>query len=260
MGQDGGGFRPRFFPREGVPHVKHLDGYAGPEPSKVIRETLKRRSLDAPGGYPVFRVVHSQFVYEQIGGEWNDWDENTPIADRGKLSSVLNAQGEPMPAATPLRVVTEMRTIPTYCAFETQGWILERWFPAHLFGSPEAHYADVVPGTALPRRGPYPERGKYVMLTGPFPEEPSIDFLQDFLSARQQWFETVRSQDIEAYIRQRCYDQQEAYNRKRKKDLAESIARMLEASKSILLGSSLAAGRVRNAAAERAGIRSHVGN
>ena len=240
--------------------MKHLDGYLGPEPSQVIRETLKRRSLDAPGGYPVFRVVRSEFVYEQVGGEWNDWDESVAIDDRGVLSSVLDAHGMPIPKATPVRVVTEIRTIPTYCGMETQGWILERWFPAHLFGSPEEHYADVVPGTTLPKRGPYPERGKYMMLTGPFPEEPSIDFLQDFISSRERWFETVQSQEIEAYIKQRCCDRQAAYDKKREKDLAESVARMMEASKSILLGSSLAAGRVRNAAAERAGIRSHVGN
>ena len=240
--------------------MKHLDGYLGPEPSKVIRDTLQRRSLEAPGGYPVFRVVHSEYVFEQLGGEWNDWDDNVPVADRGQISNLLDAQGQPVAMANPIRVVTEIRTVPTYCALETQGWVLERWFPAHLFGSPEAHYADVVPGTSIPRRGPYPERGKYVMLTGPFPEQPSIDFLQDFISSRQQWFETVQAQEIEAYIRQRCYDQQQAYDKKRAKDLQESVARMKDASQGVLLGSSLAAGRIRNAAAERMGIRSHVGN
>jgi hypothetical protein len=240
--------------------MDHLDGYLGPEPSPTLSATLRRRSLDAPGGYPVFRVVHSEYVYEQLGGEWNDWDDNVAVEDRGRLSCVLDAQGVPVPMARPLRTVIEIRTVPTYCAEEIQGWVLERWFPAHMFGSPESHYADVVPGTSLPRRGPYPERGKYVMLTGPFPEEPSLDFLQDFISSRQRWFETVQAQEIEAYIRQRCYDREQAYEKKRKHDLSEMVARMMDASKNVLLGSSLAAGRIRSRAAEKMGIFSHVGN
>lgn len=240
--------------------LKHLDGYTGPEPSNVISSTLRRRSLDAPGGYPVFRVVHSEFVHEQLGGTWTDWDENTPMDDRGALSNILDQDGRPQPAATPIRMVTEIRTIPTYCHLETQGWILERWFPCHMFGSPQEHYADVVPGTSIPKRGPYPERGKYMMLTGPFPEQPSIDFLQDFISSRQQWFETVQAQEITAYVRNRCYEQERAAEKKRQASIAENYARMKDATMGILLGTSLAAGRIRSRAAEAAGIRSHVGN
>jgi hypothetical protein len=240
--------------------LKHLDGYNGPEPSKIISDTLKRRSLDAPGGYPVFRVVRSEFVFEQIGGEWNDWSDEIAVADRGLLSNVLDKDGKPLPASRPIRTVTEIRTIPTYCSLDEQGWILERWFPCHLFGSPETHYADVVPGTSIPKRGPYPERGKYVMLTGPFPQEPSIDFLQDFISSRQKWFEEVKSQEIEAYIKQRCYDAAAAHEKKRADSLAETVAKMMDRAKTILLGTSLAAGRMRTQAAERMGLRSHVGN
>jgi len=240
--------------------LKHLDGYCGPEPSNVIAETLKRRSLEAPGGYPVFRLVHSDFVFEQLGGEWNDWDDNTPVTDRGAISNILDPYGHPIAAATPIRTVTEIRTVPTYCALDTQGWVLERWFPAHLFGSPEAHYADVVAGTSIPRRGPYPERGKYLMLTGPFPEEPSIDFLQDFISSREQWFEKVQSQDIEAYVKQRCYEAEQREEKKREKKRQDFYDRIMDASKGILLGTSLEAGRLRTKAAEAMGLRSHVGN
>jgi hypothetical protein len=129
-----------------------------------------------------------------------------------------------------------------------------------MFGSPEEHYAHKVPGTSLPKLGPYPERGRYVMLTGPFPEEPSIDFLQDFISSRQKWFESVQAQELTAYIRQRCYDREQAEEKKRAKGIEDSYYRIREASKGILLGSSLAAGRIRSRAAEKHGIRTHVGN
>lgn len=240
--------------------MAHLDGYCGPEPSKIISDVLKRRSGEAPGGYPVYRLVWSEHVFERIGGEWNDWSDEVAVEDRGRISDLVDAQGNPVPIARPTRTVVEIRTIPTYCGEEIQGWFLERWFPAHLFGSPEEHYADVVPGSNIPRRGPYPERGKYMTLTGPFPEEPSIDFLQDFISSRQQWFDSVRSQDIEAYVKNRVYEQQKAMDKKRKDTRNENLARIKELTKNILYGSSLAAGRLRNKAAEMAGIRSHMGN
>jgi hypothetical protein len=240
--------------------MNHLDGYLGPEPSKVISSTLKRRSLDAPGGFPMFRVVHSEFVYEQIGGEWSDWDESIPYDDRGKLSNIVDVDGKPMPLTKPLRTVTEIRTIPKYVNLEEQGWILERWFPPHKFGSPEEHYSHVVPGTSVPKLGPYPDRGAYVMLTGPFPEVPSIDFLQDFIGYHQSITEAIMDQDVEAYIKQRVYDREKAAEKKQKEGVQASTDRMMDHAKGILLGTSLAAGRLRSRAAERMGIRSHVGN
>lgn len=240
--------------------MNHLDGYLGPEPSTVISSTLRRRSLDAPGGFPTFRVVHSEFIFEQIGGVWNDWDESIAAEDRGVMSNVLDQDGNPIPYSSPLRTVTEIRTIPKYVHLETQGWILERWFPAHKFGSPEAHYAQVVPGTSIPKLGPYPERGAYVMLTGPFPEQPSIDFLQDFIGYHQSITEAIMDQDIDAYVKKRVYDREQAAVKKQEADVQASVDKMMDHAKGILLGTSLAAGRLRSRAAERMGIRSHVGN
>jgi hypothetical protein len=240
--------------------MNHLDGYLGPEPPKIVSDTLRRRSLDAPGGYPVFRVVHSEFVYEQIGGIWNDWDDNVAVEDRGRISSIVGVDGLPMQMDRPIRTVAEIRTVPTYCGMDTQGWILERWFPAHNFGSPEWHYEQVVPGTSIPSLGPYPERGKYVMLTGPFPEPPSIDFLQDFISFHQQKAEAIMDQDVTAYVRQRIYDREQAEEKKKAAAIQDTFLRLVDSSKSILEGSSLAAGRIRSRAAEAVGLRSHVGN
>lgn len=240
--------------------MNHLDGYCGPETPKVISDTLKRYKGDTPGGYPLYRLVHSASVYERIGGAWSDWDENTPYADRGSISNVLDAQGNPTAAATPIRTVIEVRTVPTYSHFDEQGWVLERWFPAHMFGSPEFHYSNVVAGTSVPLLGPYPERGKYVMLTGPFPEPPSTSFLLDFINFHQQKAEAILSQEVGAYIKQRVYDAEAADEKRRKKTAEDNFLRIMDASKNILFGTSLAAGRLRNKAAEQMGIRSHMGN
>lgn len=241
--------------------LEHLDGYLGPEPSKVLSDTLKRRSSLAPGGYPVFRVVHSAYVFERIGGEWTDWDENVAYDDRGKVSSLVDMNGNPMaPLNKPMRTVIEIRTIPKYVDLDTEGWILERWFPAHMAGSPEAHYSQVVPGTSIPLLGPYPERGFYVMLTGPFPAEPSISFLEDFIGYHKSITDEVMGRDVEAHIKKRVYDREQAEEKKRAKGIQDTVDRLTDASKSILLGGSLAAGRLRSRAAERMGIRTHVGN
>ncbi|HEV2709147.1 MAG TPA: hypothetical protein VGU67_02940 [Edaphobacter sp.] len=240
--------------------MNHLDHYVGPEAPATLANTLKRRYMETPGGYPMFRLVHSEYVLEKIGGEWTDWDESIAVEDRGRLSAIVDLDGNAMAMNRPMRTVVEVRTVPKYSHLDPPGWILERWFPAHKFGSPELYAENVVPGTSIPRLGPYPHEGAYVMLTGPFPEIPSISFLEDFIGYHQSITEAIMDQDIEAYIKKRCYDREQAEEKKRTAGVRDSYDKMMDASKSILFGSSLAAGRLRSEAAEKHGIRSHVGN
>jgi hypothetical protein len=240
--------------------LKHLDGYVGPEPSKALIDTLKRRHMDTPGGYPRYRLVHSEFVLEKIGGEWTDWDESIAVEDRGRISAITDADGQPIVMNRPTRTVIEVREVPKYSHINPPGWILERWFPAHKFGTPGMYAECVVEGTSVPRLGPYPHEGAYVMLTGPFPEQPSISFLEDFIGYHQSITEAIMDQDIEAYIKKRVYEREQAEEKARAAGIQDSYEKIMDASKGILLGSSLTAGRLRSQAAEKHGIRTHVGN
>lgn len=52
------------------------------------------------------------------------------------------------------------------------GWILERWQPAHLWGTREQWESQLSEGTKTPMMGPYPEEGDYWLIAGPFPHCP----------------------------------------------------------------------------------------
>jgi hypothetical protein len=161
-----------------------------------------------------------------------------------------------LPGNTPLRTVAEIRELPKYGHLETQGWILEKWFAPEMFGGHELWESAVVPGTSIPILGPYPERGLYEMIAGVFPIAPETSFLEQFIS-----FHTKRSREMQESDARKVMNQKtDRLLDAEKKRTDEAHARILDKIKGPLLGTSLAAGRLRNEMAERAGIRSHMGN
>lgn len=251
--------------------MNHLDGYAGNE-NTTIANFLVRIGGKSPSGYPRYRLVESDKVFERKGGEWQDWDENLAVEDRGKFIRktftvpekviILGKEVEVetqksiiVPGNTPIRVVIEVRTVPKYSHLEIQGWVLEKWYPAAMFGLPEDWYKHVVPGTDVPRLGPYPENGQYEMIAGVFPLAPSLSFIEEFIGFQQKRARELEEQDVRQVLADKIYAHERAEEKQREE--AEQRIRDLI---SPLLGTSLEAGRWRNQLAERAGIRSHMGN
>src|ERR1700744_4278105 len=196
---------------------------------------------------------------EKIGGEWHDWPEGVAFSDRGALSNILDQDGMPQPLAPPVRIVVEGRSVTTDSHFHTPGWVLERWFPPSMFGGEAAWYSEVVPGTTVHRMGPYPSDGRYILRHGPFPEIPSIDFMQDAISADQQAVERVMAMAPEDYIKHCVYRAEERERKASEHAIAENAARLRD-SMLFLDSTSLSAGALRSKMAEKAGIRSHMGN
>lgn len=237
------------------------------EPPPVISETLIRRSGKTPSGHPIYRLVRSESIFERVGGYWNDWDENLNIQDRGGIET--SEEGKPTKSHHLLdRAVAEIRTVPTYSHLEHQGWILERWFPAAYFGSPDTWFSHVVMlpdekgaltrPSMLPRWPDYPQDGKYLMIAGTFGAIPALGFLEDFISFREGKMASF-PQDIEKHMKMR---EQECLERDRKasqKAQAENESRLM-ASVAPLTSTSLEAGRWRSKLFERAGETSHIGN
>jgi hypothetical protein len=251
---------------------KHLDDYQGRE-NPFLRDFLIKLGGKNPFGFPNFRLVESERVLEKKGGNWHDWDENLTADERapiirktitvreekeilGKIVPVDVERSIVLPGNTPWRVIAEVREIPKYSHLDTQGWILEKWFAPELFGGEEFWTSQIVPGTTVPLLGPYPERGVYEMIAGVFPFAPECSFLEQFIS-----FHTKRSREMQES------DARKVMNQKTDRLLAaeqqkndEATQHILDKIKGPLLGTSLAAGRLRNEMAERAGIRSHMGN
>jgi hypothetical protein len=238
--------------------MNHLDHYAGPEPSGLINEILERRSGQSPNGFPIFRVVRSEFVMHKTAGAWHEWDDDLSYEDRGgmKVDREGAVRGSDHKAD---RIIVEMRETPAYTHLDEQGWILEQWFPAEYFGSREAWENNVVRGTNLPTLGPYPDQGAYLFVTGPFTEaEPDITFLIDFISFR----ETKRDsypEDVEKFVRMRVLAEEK---RQADRDAAAhktNVRRLMDSTKG-LTSNTLEAGRWRQRQFEKAGFTSHLGN
>ncbi|MGP8269111.1 MAG: hypothetical protein ACLQLH_03510 [Terracidiphilus sp.] len=233
------------------------DGYSGPEP-KLVRDYLIRRGGETPAGYPKYRMVLSSQVFEKKAGTWCDWDSSIAPEDRGRISPIVGADGKPFVSNRPTRVVKEMREIPRYTEWECQGWIIERWFPPSSYDR-STWYDRVVEGTSLPLLGPFPEEGRYDLLCGPFEEVPSLSFVEQQLDYWARRSEEMLAEDVATYVRRKTQEAEER-EAKRVEEAQTSSELILRDGMSFLNGTSLAAGRLRNQAAERAGIRSHMGN
>lgn len=248
---------------------RHLDDYQGRE-NPILRDFLIRLGGKNTFGFPNYRLVESDRVLEKKGGNWQDWDDSLSIEERCPVirkvvdvitgdkdgKPVVTQQAITLPGNTPFRTVAEMREVPKYSHLESQGWILEKWFAPEMFGGPDFWSSLVVPGTSIPLLGPYPERGVYEMIAGVFPFAPATSFLEQFISFHTKKSREMQESDARKVINQKT-DRLLAAEQKRND---ETTAHILDKIKGPLLGTSLVAGRLRNEMAERAGIRSHMGN
>lgn len=245
-----------------MPAHADLDGYTGPENAET-NEYLRTRHGECHIGYPLYRLIHSAFLWQFSAGEWSDWDPTLPINDRGTL--VTDETGEGItPNTCAERVVTEMRRRHKYAEFASfPGWILERWMPPSYFGTPSSWENEKVPGTSLPKMGPYPYQGGYVSVMGegfrPYPEAPTGPFLDRLIELWNIMQAETLSMTPETYILKRDgemrQEQEDVEDRWRRESSAANMTAMQP-----FFSTYLEAGRARALAAEHAGLTSHYGN
>jgi hypothetical protein len=222
---------------------------------RYIEEHLLRRGGKNPYDEPLYRLIWAPTRVIKQGGRWHDWDENIPVTERGGVS-INFENGIAVPRMNrPYRVVEEVRLTRKY-AFD--GWVLERWVPSIMY--PRSEYERTVPGTTIPLLGPYPERGEYEMVAGgpeytEIPSLSSLDFAIDQCEAQRARHRI----SVEYEVLARVSKAMDEYERQREKEYNELLQKMRE-NKSILFGTSLEAGRIRNEIAKSAGVTEHVGN
>ena len=111
------------------------------ETPENVAEVFARLGGKNPYGEPNFRAIWSEERLAHVGGTWHDYDANGIL----------------------IRVVDEMRRVPKYWAIRNR-WIVEKWYPAAWFGSPETWYRTTKKWGEegnLAQLGPYPSRGDY---------------------------------------------------------------------------------------------------
>jgi len=234
-----------------------VDGYHGPE-APVANAYLRNLHPDSYLGYPTYRVVHTQHVLCFSAGEWADWESDIPPDERGKL--VAGTEGVPVPDSVARRHVTEMREVRYYVEFEeSPGWVLERWMPPDFWGVPETWELRTLPGTSLPVLGPFPARGRYMHIGGPYSQMPTGPFLERLVEYWQAMRDEVLSYKLGTYIRHKEHLAIEADARREDKWNRDASAANLTAL-SPFLSMTLEAGVARQQAVEHAGITGHYGN
>lgn len=234
------------------------DGYGGPEPQDTNTYLAERHGCGFIG-FQLYRLIHSQYVTSLSAGEWSDWDKNLPTALRGSLVADETGTGVTTNNRAERKVI-EMRRVPKYpVLFHTPGWIFERWMAPAYFGSPVEWEQRVVRGTSLPKLGPYPVQGEYILIGGPYSEAPTGPFLDRLVEQWELMRDETLAMEAGAYVRMRTYEaEQEDAASSEKWNREASQANM--AAMAPLFSTYLEGGRARQAAVERAGIYSNYGN
>lgn len=270
------------------------DGHA----PKATQVSLAQIGGLNPYGEPKYRLVLAQCVHEWHGGEFLDWPKNATLQEQGGLvfsgtarkTHRLELPDRNLPEfarriamradvplltpskVTPIRREVGMRYVRRYPTIK--GWILQLWRPATHFGSRAVWESFTYKGNpAILMLGPYPEKGAYeiageriernrsgkMLVQDSWEEVPAISLLEDMI----KFFECDRLKTYgaspEARIGIRLHEYQRRQEMLEAKERDEQLQFIRDTMRPYL-GSSLAAGRMREELAKRAGITEHVGN
>jgi hypothetical protein len=225
-----------------------------------IQEFLTRYGGKSPFEQPQWRLLVGSDRLVKEAGVYRDWADGLTTAEKGGM------RFEPTPNMPgcnferydnrPIRVVTEMREVRKYP--HADGWILEKWFPASSYGTQEEWYSYKAIDGFTSMLGPYPERGDYEMIYGPWAKIPSTDVLQKLISSYSSGINNRRGTPesrAQEYLLLYQYEEELA-ERKRK----EEYAAMMDDHLSPMKSGSLAASRWRQGLAARTGNgNEHIG-
>lgn len=257
-----------------------------------LQECLLRVGGLNPYAEPKFRLCLAEDRYTKAHGTWNIWPDSATLDDRSGLgineAQQILSEGqaviERMQSAgasdeaikkvsdligeeinvlfsdagnkRPLKTTEGMNEdVPVY---QFEGFILEKWKPAHCFGSPAQWNAYTFRGEAA--LGPYPQHGDYELIAGPTPYMPTETQLEE--RVREHTHKLTERPGSPATRVKQLLDKMEMRRQEKVralKNLVESFVKdgTLGKSRSTI---SLGAGRIRQELADKAGLKGHYGN
>ena len=209
-------------------------------PSEVTTIVTKHGGPN-PYGEPLWRIVLSSDRVSKKTGWWHEF------ADGNLELIVRDASGQfhynPITAKSIEYGTRETQKWPV------NGWIMERWFPPEVWGERE---------TWDKEQGPYPERGDYCMLGGPYDKIPETS---DICAAIDQWKHEFDHRPRDLQLAYHMMIEQERVAEEKAADDLEKELRALYFGEvaPIFKSTSLEAQRVRNEIQASIGETSHIG-
>lgn len=143
-----------------------------------VQDALKQWGGTNEYGESLWRVILAGDHEVLRDGVWHerDSDQDTHTFEPGRNGVYEYHSKELKPEKTSFGP----QWIPLY---PVDGWILERWFPAHCFGGKEAWEAVKSSDGFTPMMGPYPARGDYWMMKGPWDLLPPLEAFRRGISS-----------------------------------------------------------------------------
>lgn len=142
-------------------------------PSRVTAK-LTQWGGKNPYGLPNWRIILAENHLVQRAGTWTEFEADDKQAEfqhhrteAGDHACTFQTQ-----AIAPTKVKIGMYWVPKW---PVRGWILERWFPAGAWGNKESWESAKSSDGVTPMMGPYPEKGDYFLLDGPWEEIPNLE-------------------------------------------------------------------------------------
>lgn len=214
---------------------------------KDIRNWLKRFAGLNPYGKTNWRVCLAQHRLATRGGVFHHLP--TGEIEMFALGPGGRVESRPMPGH---KITSGMMEIPAY---QGDGWIMERWMPAHIWGAREWWNAQRgEDGSAL--LGPYPTEGDYWMICGPFPKMPELGDMEEAIS-RYECAQRNRPVNLENYVRMAIKQEQEDIAKRRHKLVEYLEERRKSDLLPVLRSGSLSAQRFRQQLQKDAGLSGH---
>lgn len=255
-----------------------------PAPPELLKYCLAAGG-ENPYGEPLIRLCLAEDRIMQAAGEWNIWDEDAPVEERGGLglaliqkmlaerqdiihearrkgftedeitkltrdmSGMIDEIMQECLARQPKSVYVGMQDIEVY---PNEGWILEKWKPAEAWGPEEEWTRYQFQGVSA--LGPYPTFGAYELFAGPTPILPTEEELATAIRIHFQELES-RPQSPQQLVVQMMNAREERNRRKRAERRADIQAATSDGPASLHKTLSLGARRVINRLAEKTGIK-----
>lgn len=260
-----------------------------PAPPELLKYCLIAGG-ENPYGEPLIRLCLAEDRIMQAAGEWNQWDENATVEERGGLgvgliqkmlaerqqiiheatrkgftkdeikkitqdmSGMIEEIMQECLARQPKSVYVGMAEIEVY---PNEGWILEKWKPAEAWGPEEDWTRYTFQGVAA--LGPYPQFGAYELFAGPSPYLPTEEEIASAISMHFQEIES-RPSSPQQLVAQMMNAREERNRRKRAARRSDVEAQASDSPASLHNRVSLGAGRVIQELADKAGLKGHYGN